>query len=139
MSNELSGSSGTEILSKRVGSAYSRENDVGGGLRGYNPITDTSIHRVTALENVRQRENLSLEATKAQARRYAIAQYLKEAVDEAKAMELAAESGDLMELSIAGNKLRSTLNDLWKARNDREDDWGDLVNILQIVYVLDKR
>ncbi len=133
MSNELSGSSGTGILAKRVISTFSKEIDFSSGLSGYNRITDTSATNVVSLHNMRPKEASSFGDARAQARRYAIAEYLKEAVKDAKLMESAAEAGDLMELSIAGNKLRSTLNDLWEARKDREDDWGDLVNTLQIV------
>ena len=133
MSNEPSGGIGAEIKSKRVGSAFSRESDPGSGLSGYSRITDTSVFKVSSLQNAQPKENLSFGDAKAQARRYAIAAYLKEAMKEAQSMEAAAESGDLMDLSIAGNRLRSSLNDLWGMRCDREDDWGDLVNILQVV------
>jgi radical SAM superfamily enzyme YgiQ (UPF0313 family) len=46
-------------------------------------------------------------------------------------MESFAESGDLVELSNAGFALRFALEDLWNLRNEREEDWGDLLNLLQ--------
>lgn len=133
MSSEQFGTSGVEIQTRKVGSAFLRDSDFSSGLSGYNRVTDISATNVNTQHNARPKESGEFDDVKLQARRYAIAEYLKEAVQEARTMESAAEAGDLMGLSIAGNELKSTLNDLWNVRGDREDDWGDLVNILQIV------
>jgi hypothetical protein len=49
----------------------------------------------------------------------------------AREMESYAQLGDLMELSSAGFALTAALGELWELRNEREDDWGDLLNLLQ--------
>jgi len=56
----------------------------------------------------------------------------------AKATRIAAEemlkhrsNNDLIELSNAGFDLLRCLNELWKLRDQREDDWGDLINLVQ--------
>jgi len=46
-------------------------------------------------------------------------------------MEKTATSRDLIELANTGFMLRDSLNQLWQLRHLREDDWGDLLNLLQ--------
>jgi len=46
-------------------------------------------------------------------------------------METFSECGDLIELANAGFSLRENLAQLWTLRVDREDEWSDLVNLLQ--------
>lgn len=66
-------------------------------------------------------------------RRDAIRRLLDRAVEQSQQMIEAAETGDLMELSNAGFRLVNTLEDLWNLRFDRENNWGDLLNLLQTV------
>jgi len=47
-------------------------------------------------------------------------------------MVAAAKAGDLIELSNAGFRVVASLEELWRLRNEREADWGDLLNILQV-------
>jgi hypothetical protein len=56
---------------------------------------------------------------------------LTAAEKEACRLESRAKAGDLMELSNAGFRLGEILRELWELREEREDDWGDLLNILQ--------
>jgi hypothetical protein len=42
-----------------------------------------------------------------------------------------ATRGDLVELAGWGFRLQDALTDLWKWRNERAEDWGDLLNLLQ--------
>lgn len=46
-------------------------------------------------------------------------------------LERAAGSGDLIGLSNTGFALVHVLDELWALRNEREADWGDLLNLLQ--------
>ena len=46
-------------------------------------------------------------------------------------MEVFAKAADLIELSNAGFRLAHLLADLWELRDEREDDWSDLLNVLQ--------
>jgi hypothetical protein len=44
-----------------------------------------------------------------------------------------AENNDLIELGIAENQIKTLLGELWDARQARELDWGDLVNLIRCV------
>jgi hypothetical protein len=46
--------------------------------------------------------------------------------------------GELTRLSNKAFELRDTLQDLWAMRDEREDDWGDLLNLLQIALERDE-
>jgi hypothetical protein len=65
------------------------------------------------------------------ARRDAIRRNIAKAKSLAETMEMCAGVGDLMGLSIAGFDLKYVLQDLWELRDEREDEWGDLLNLLQ--------
>ena len=43
------------------------------------------------------------------------------------------EAEDLIEQANIAFAFKDCLEDLWKNRDDREDNWGDILNILQIV------
>lgn len=66
-----------------------------------------------------------------QARSYAIKVGLQNAIDKAQKMEDAAGNKDPMHLSLLGFDLAAALQDLWKLRNLKENDWQDLVALLQ--------
>lgn len=46
-------------------------------------------------------------------------------------MAAALESGELIELSNLGFQLEEVLRELWSYRNQREGEWGDLLNLVQ--------
>ena len=50
----------------------------------------------------------------------------------------AVDEGELARLNNKAFKLRDTLQDLWALRDEREDDWGDILNHLQIVLEMDE-
>jgi hypothetical protein len=56
---------------------------------------------------------------------------LKDSIVLARTMEAAAGSSDPIELSNAAFELNDKLEELWKFRYGKEDDWGDLLNMLQ--------
>jgi hypothetical protein len=72
------------------------------------------------------------------ARRDAVRRGVQKARREADAMLAAAGEGELTRLSNKAFELRDTLQDLWAMRDDREDDWGDLLNLLQIALEMDE-
>jgi hypothetical protein len=72
------------------------------------------------------------------ARRDAVRQGVQKAMREAEAMLAAAGEGELTRLSNKALELRDTLQDLWVLRDEREDDWGDLLNLLQIALERDE-
>jgi hypothetical protein len=65
------------------------------------------------------------------AKRDAICRGVCRAVDGARQMLSAAEARELMDLSNAGFELVKTLESLWQLRGAREENWGDLLNIVQ--------
>ena len=58
--------------------------------------------------------------------------HLSAAVKLSEQLEEYADAGDVIELSNIGFELRNVLSNLWDLRGEREDDWGDLLNLLQI-------
>jgi hypothetical protein len=72
------------------------------------------------------------------ARRDAVRRGVQKAMREAEAMLAAAGEGELTRLSNKAFELRDTLQDLWALRDEREDDWGDLLNLLQIALERDE-
>ena len=72
------------------------------------------------------------------ARRDAIRRGVQKALREAEAMLAAVGEGELTRLSNKAFELRDTLQDLWAMRDEREDDWGDLLNLLQIALEMDE-
>jgi hypothetical protein len=65
------------------------------------------------------------------AQRDAIRRNVDRAIDQAGQMLAAAASGDMMEVSNAGFQLTETLQSLWALRGAREENWGDLLDLLQ--------
>jgi hypothetical protein len=63
--------------------------------------------------------------------RHAIVEHLRDALSQAKAMELSAGS-DLEATAIAGLDFRASLRNLWRLRKARSDDWATIVNKLQM-------
>jgi hypothetical protein len=72
------------------------------------------------------------------ATRDAIRRELDAAVSLSSRLVAAAVSGDLMELSNIGFQLEDHLRQLWSLRGSRENDWGDLLNLLQTALALEE-
>jgi len=108
-----------------------------GVLSGYTTFTSTQkegagVRPISpAIGPTKRGQRRTINQTRRLARRDAIRRGLLKAKDTAESMEIYAKNEDQMELSLAGFKLREVLDDLWKLRFEREDDWGDLLNILQ--------
>jgi hypothetical protein len=69
------------------------------------------------------------------AQRDAIRRNVDRAIDQAGQMLAATEAGELMELSNAGFQFAETLQSLWDLRGAREENWGDLLDLLQTILV----
>jgi len=92
--------------------------------------------------STRQREDVFMSAGRprprkitreSQVRRDAFRRGIHRAIADAKAMCDAAALGDATLLSNMGYMLRDTLQGLWDLRSEREEDWADILNTLQIV------
>jgi hypothetical protein len=57
---------------------------------------------------------------------------IQRAAEEAQSLVAAARQGELTRVSNLTYTIRDTLQDLWLLRADREEDWGDILNTLQI-------
>jgi hypothetical protein len=68
----------------------------------------------------------------------AVRRGVQKALREAVAMMAAVDEGELARLNNKAFELRDTLQDLWALRDEREDDWGDILNHLQIVLEMDE-
>jgi transcriptional regulator with XRE-family HTH domain len=91
---------------------------------------------VSGLREKRQPANHSqsariTETTGNQAQRQAVRHHLAAAERWANEMMSDAQTGNLMELSNSGFALTAVLDELWALRDEREADWGDLLNLLQ--------
>lgn len=101
-------------------SGYYVPHEKSGEVGQSNPLPRTFSQKAAALSHSSVRRDL-------------IRRSLKHAEEEAARMETFAETGELMELSNAGFRLKDALEELWTFRNEREDDWGDLLTMLQAV------
>lgn len=99
-------------------SGYYVFHEKSGAVGQSNPLPRTFSQKAAALSHSSVHRDL-------------IRRSLKQAEEEASRMEAFAEAGDVMELSNTGFRLKDALQELWQLRNEREDDWGDLLNILQ--------
>ncbi|MCI0339149.1 MAG: hypothetical protein L0226_16375 [Acidobacteria bacterium] len=123
------GSAITSIISRRRINLENSEQ----GLKNYTRLDSKSGDSPQMYYKVRTSAEKRIMRAPVYTRRYAIGQALATAEQEARDMEEFARAGEVMELSIAGFSLKRALQDLWDLRNDRENDWGDLLNLLQIV------
>src|SRR6266498_122695 len=133
MSYSLLGETSTGTIAKGYGQRYSKLAD---GLQedrlaGFDLIGDKSGALDSRRYPIRPRQ-LRITPTRFNpARRDIIRRNLATAERLAREMESSARVSDLMELSNAGFALTAALDELWDLRDEREDDWGDLLNILQ--------
>lgn len=84
-----------------------------------------------AISELRQRPEKPIQVAAGPARADAVRRGLARAEQEARRMEAAAADDRPVDLSNAGFGLQEQLQILWEFREQREDDWGDLLNILQ--------
>lgn len=64
---------------------------------------------------------------------------IQRSIEEAESMRIVASIGDETLLSNYSFRLRDTLQELWELRNHREEDWGDILNTLQMVLERDRQ
>jgi hypothetical protein len=131
MSYEPSGEGGTGVSTKTELKSFSRIDDRSGGtLPGYTSLSSPQDMQHT-VRPIAGDEGRARDRSTKLARTDALRRGLAKAKETAGSMEAYAMTGELMELSVAGFRLLDVLGDLWKLRDVREDDWGDLLNILQ--------
>jgi hypothetical protein len=131
MSYEPSGEGGTGVRTKTELESFSRIDDRSGGiLPGYRSLSSSKDMEPTVRPIVPD-EARSRDSSTKLAQKDALRRALAKAKDTAGSMVTYAKTSELIELSVAGFRLLETLADLWKLREVREDDWGDLLNILQ--------
>jgi hypothetical protein len=120
------------VMTRGRGQTFSKVVDVQGDrLTGYYLSYEKSgeSHPTRFMARPKPTKQTSLPSDPA--RRDAIRRTLVAAEREADRMERLAEASDLMELSNSGFRLKEMLAELWDLRKEREDDWGDLLNLLQ--------
>jgi hypothetical protein len=128
----LLGETSTGAIAKRYGQRYSKIADVQESrLTGFGVIGDKSSVIDSERYPIHRRTFRPTQTRFDPARRDAIRRGLAMAERLAREMESSARVSDLMELSNAGFALVATLDELWDLRDEREDDWGDLLNLLQ--------
>ena len=66
--------------------------------------------------------------------RYAIKRHLANAKYEAGHLLLHAEAGDPLSMALAAQQLKTHLRELWRLRKAKEDEWGEIVNMLQCAF-----
>jgi hypothetical protein len=131
MSYVPTGAEGTGASSKSKRDAFSRTDDSSeGSISGYVTLSGTQGVAVQS-QPLHMPSVSSKKRGSAPARRDEIRRSLVKAKEAAGNLETYAKGGDGMELSLEGFRLRQLLSDLWSLRSEREDDWGDLLNLLQ--------
>ncbi len=133
MSYSLLGETSTGAIVKEYGQRHSKLADAQqeGRLAGFELISGKSGALDLQRYTTHHRPFRATPTRSDPARRDAIRRGLATAERLAREMEFSARVGDLMELSNAGFGLAAALGELWGLRGEREDDWGDLLNLLQ--------
>lgn len=88
-----------------------------------------SHHRVQRKGTKRSTSPLSDGST--QQERYAIKRHLANAEQEATLLMRFAAAEDAISLALSAQQLKGHLRELWRHRKAREDEWAEVVNILQ--------
>jgi len=115
-----------------------------GILEAYSPLTEGSGGDISGYVSLLRRQGPVVSSTpvpekpgafagrsSAPARRDEIRRCLIKAAEAAGNLETHAGAGEKIDLSNEGFRLMQLLDDLWQLRSEREDNWGDLLNILQ--------
>jgi len=131
MSYEPSGEGSNGVIIKKYGLLSPNVDVQEGRLSGYNIPYEKSGSISSPASIARRTHQKITSPSRGPARRDSVRRWLIRASEEASRMESLAQSGDLMELSNTGFRLQESLNELWKFRDEREEIWRDLLNILQ--------
>jgi len=134
VSYELEEGTGSEVRVQSTRLVVEIYEDTGEDLPvGYEPTTTKGgISGVAISQRGRRHVQESYEPRRTNiAFRDAIRRGLSAAQTYSAQMTDAAAKGQSIDLANSGFHLTDTLNDLWKCRDVREDDWGDLLNVLQ--------
>ncbi|MGH9855165.1 MAG: hypothetical protein ACREBD_35480 [Blastocatellia bacterium] len=132
MSYSVSGETSAATIAKGYGQRFSKADDVQEGrLEGYGLTYGKSGVLDPPRYTVRRQTQHTAPSKFNPARRDTVRRGLALAERLALEMESCAQVGDLMELSNVGFALAAALGELWELRDEREDDWGDLLNLLQ--------
>jgi hypothetical protein len=131
MSYEPIGTEGTGVSSNgKLDTFYRLDDSSGDSISGY--VTLSGTQGVAVQSQPRPMPpGSSKQRGSAPARRDEIRRSLLRAKEVAGNLETYAKGGDRMELSLEGFKLRDLLSDLWRLRSEGEDDWGDLLTLVQ--------
>jgi hypothetical protein len=101
-------------------------------LTGDDPVVPASRQAAQVPQHPSRRAGAGILPASAEiASRDAIRRGVQRAIGCAGEMAEAARTGDPIGLSISGFELARVLQELWSLRDRREENWGDLLNILQ--------
>jgi hypothetical protein len=132
VSYSLSDEDQATVTTERLGECFSKFVDVNEHrLSGYNVFYEKSGAVEPSNPLLPPAPQKAAVQSHHSVRRDLVRRSLKQAEEEAARMEAFAKAGELMELSNAGFRLKDALQQLWQLRNEREDDWGDLLTMLQ--------
>ena len=142
--NQDDNATGTDTRLKPYGNQFSTGSDVQGERSfSYNSAAqtlgspDSGVSMQRRIPSNRTGAGQDSQPKSTPARRDALRRGIQQAVREAEAMVSAARDGESTRLSNSAFSLRDTLQDLWDLRDERDDDWGDLLNTLQIAFGVD--
>lgn len=142
MSYEFPGDADNTANTTKAGNQYANSADTGlERLAGYVSVTSPSGYRPIQPKRTIPKETgatPSLARYSQQAQNDALRRELVVAAHQSILMLRLSEKGDLVGLANAGFALRDSLAQLWDLRTLREDDWGDLVNLLQAALALEE-
>jgi hypothetical protein len=120
------------------GSASTSEQGLGGFFLAQQDASMATARRIGPFTGRPQkrgkaakRAGTSLSDSSTYQARYAIGRYLEQAEREAKRLVELAEASDSPGLALGVEQLTETLRHLWKLRKAREDEWAEVVNVLQ--------
>jgi hypothetical protein len=102
-----------------------------GVYRGSRLTADPAASRQSPMSSMSRRISQAPGKIAIPAQRYALSKYLADAIVNARAMEEAACDGNLLDLATSGVSLVQNLDNLWRLRHLRDDDWISIVNFLQ--------
>lgn len=142
MAYDLAGDAGTSLNTKKISfDPYKRLVDASSRERLTGYVSTTNI----AHTNLLQKSEAKTPRARAFDRVYSsqalheqLRREITAATEQASRMEGLAEERDPIALANATFSLLDSLHNLWELRNLREDDWGDLINLLQGALALEQ-
>jgi hypothetical protein len=142
MSYEFPGDAVKTTNTTNARKQYSNSADTGRErLTGYVSVTSSSGYRPVQAKRATPKATgaaPSLAPYSQQAQYDALRRELVIAANQSMLMLRLSEKSDLVGLANAGFALRDSLAQLWDLRRLREDDWGDLINLLQTALALEE-